>query len=186
MRRRLFFNLWYLLRRPQWDTGISPPELIRFIQTHPSGRALDLGCGTGTNVITLAKAGWQATGVDFASSAISKARRKARQSGITADFRVGDVTRLHFPAQSFDLILDMGCFHGLEPDGRAVYAQNIQTWLAPGGTFLLYAVMSQPGHPIGITDDDLTLFSALTLTQRADGMNPGPGARPSVWVEWAK
>src|SRR5689334_21905005 len=52
MLRRLSFNLWYF-RNPPWDSGISPPELLEFIQTHPAGKAIDLGCGTGTNVITL-------------------------------------------------------------------------------------------------------------------------------------
>ncbi|HZD55845.1 MAG TPA: class I SAM-dependent methyltransferase, partial [Anaerolineales bacterium] len=68
--RRIFFNLWYY-REPPWDTGISPPELLAFIESHPAGQALDLGCGTGTNVITLARNGWQVTGVDFAPRAIA-------------------------------------------------------------------------------------------------------------------
>ena len=51
--RRLSFLLWYF-RDPPWDTNISPPELLDFINRHPPGRVLDLGCGTGTNVITLA------------------------------------------------------------------------------------------------------------------------------------
>jgi methylase of polypeptide subunit release factors len=63
--RKLFFNLWYF-RDPPWDTGISPPELIDFINSNPPGKALDIGCGTGTNAIRLAKEGWRVTGVDFA------------------------------------------------------------------------------------------------------------------------
>jgi len=184
---RLFFNFWYLFRRPPWDSGISPPELLRFIHSHPPGKALDLGCGTGTNIITLAKAGWETTGVDFAASAVFKARRKARQAGITADFRVGDVTRLEFPPQTFDLILDMGCFHGLEPGRRAVYARGVQSWLSPGGTFLLYAFIDTSGSSaFGISDRHLTLFSSLTLTLREDGVNPDPMARPSAWFTFTK
>ena len=73
MFRRLAFNIWYF-RKPPWDSGISPPELLEFIRTRPAGKAIDLGCGTGTNVITLAKAGWQVTGVDFALRAIHMAK----------------------------------------------------------------------------------------------------------------
>ena len=54
MLRRLNFTFWYYFH-PPWDSGISPPELLEFIEQHPAGRAIDLGCGTGTNVVTLAQ-----------------------------------------------------------------------------------------------------------------------------------
>ena len=46
--RRLKFNLSYFGKAP-WDSGISPPELYDFIATHPAARAIDIGCGSGTN-----------------------------------------------------------------------------------------------------------------------------------------
>ncbi len=111
--RRLHFNFWYF-RRPPWDSGISPPELLDFISKHPAGRAIDLGCGTGTNVITLVQTGWQVVGIDFAPRAIQIAKQKIKSANIQADLRVGDVTKLNGIDGSFDLALDMGCFHGIE------------------------------------------------------------------------
>ena len=109
-----FFNLSYLRKKAPWDSGISPPELLEFIAEHPPGRAIDLGCGTGTNVITLAQHGWQVSGVDFAPRAIKVARRKAKHVKIDADLRVGDVTKLRGVDGKFNLALDMGCFHNLD------------------------------------------------------------------------
>jgi len=63
--RRITFNLWYYQDHP-WDTGISPPALMDFIQTYSPGRSLELGCGTGNNVITFAWREWQVAGLDFA------------------------------------------------------------------------------------------------------------------------
>jgi cyclopropane fatty-acyl-phospholipid synthase-like methyltransferase len=62
------------------------------------GRALDLGCGTGTNVIYLAEHGFDAFGVDISSRAVATTRRKIAQAGHAQKAHVyaGDVTRLEF------------------------------------------------------------------------------------------
>jgi cyclopropane fatty-acyl-phospholipid synthase-like methyltransferase len=143
--RRLFFQYMYF-RQPPWDTGISPPELIEFIQTHPPGRAIDIGCGTGTNVITLANAGWQVTGVDFAPHAVKLAKQKTRQAGIQARLLVDDATNLVAITGPFDLALDLGCFHGISEEGREKYLDQLDRILAPNGFWLLYAFLS-PGTP---------------------------------------
>src|SRR5258708_5781086 len=137
MLRRLSFTLWYF-RNPPWDSGISPPELLEFIQTHPAGKAIDLGCGTGTNVITLARAGWQVTGVDFAIPAIQMAKSKIVKSNVQAKLYIGDVTKLDRISASFDLALDLGCFHGLTPQGKQDYLTQLNHILAPNGFWLLY------------------------------------------------
>ena len=62
--RKLYYTLFYL-KDPPWDTGITPPELLEFITNHVPGSALDLGCGTGTNAITLTKNQWEVIGIDF-------------------------------------------------------------------------------------------------------------------------
>ncbi len=187
LNRWFAFNSWYLRRgRPPWDTGISPPELLAFIAAHPPGRALDLGCGTGTNVITLAQHGWHVTGVDFAVKAIMEARRKAREAGVQADLRLGDVTRLSALAGPFDLILDIGCFHGLPADGRSAYARHIKRLLAPDGTFLLYVMFKADvqSQRSGILATDLALFAPeLALAARADSVDAARG-RPSAWLTY--
>lgn len=183
--RLFFFNLYYF-RNPPWDTGISPPELLAFIATRPPGRALDMGCGSGTNAITLAKNGWQVTGIDFALRAIWMARKKAAREGVSIDFRVADVTRPPLSKIPFDLILDVGCFHSLPPKTRERYIRNIERLLAPQGTFLLYAFHKKPdeGGP-GLVEPDLqTLMSCLRLVDRKDGSERG--VRPSAWFTFQK
>lgn len=183
--RRLFFNFSYF-RKPPWDTGISPPELLEFIANHPPGRALDLGCGTGTNVITLAKAGWQVSGVDFVHRAIQIAQRKVRQAGVTADLRVGDVTRLGDLSAPFDLVLDIGCYHGLSLQGKQAYRENLQRLLSPMGNYLMYGIFSTEGEgKPRLHEEDVRAFSAdFDLLDRQDGLdNRG---RCSAWFTFRK
>jgi cyclopropane fatty-acyl-phospholipid synthase-like methyltransferase len=184
--RRLFFQYMYF-RQPPWDTGISPPELLEFIQTHPPGRAIDIGCGTGTNVITLAKAGWQVTGVDFAPRAIKMAKQKTVKAGVQAELSVNDATNLRGITGPFDLALDLGCFHGISGEGRKQYLNQLDRILAPNGCWLLYAFLS-PGTPRsghGLTESEISLISTrFTLLSQRDGFDKRE--RTSAWFLFQK
>jgi cyclopropane fatty-acyl-phospholipid synthase-like methyltransferase len=183
--RRLFFNIWYY-RKPPWDTGISPPELMEHINSHPPGRALDLGCGTGTNVITLARHGWQVTGVDFAKHAIAIAQKKAEGAGVKVKLYVEDVTQLNQVSGTFDLILDMGCFHTLSAENAERYIQKLQDVLAPQGTYLMYGFFKNQNEAgPGLTQAVLAaLKEHLDLVNRQDGTERG--RRPSAWFTFRR
>lgn len=180
--RRLAFSYWYY-RKPPWDTGISPPELIDFIAAHPPGRALDIGCGTGTNVITLARHGWQVTGIDFASPAIRIARKKVNQARIQADFRVADITRaddLHGP---YDFILDIGCLHAISHAERQKYLSNIERWLSPTGYYLVYLFINDlpQQKQSGLSEADISeMTRRFDLLERVNGTERG--RLPSAWL----
>ncbi len=178
--RKLRFTLLYWLN-PRWDSGIPPPELTAFIQDHPPGKALDLGCGTGTNCLALSAARWRATGVDFAANAIRKARRKAEQAGLEADFHLADVTRLGFLRGPFDLILDIGCFHSIPAAGQVDYRAHVQRLLASKGTYMLYVFYREPGSSgPGVVPEEIEAFQPeFEILRREDGTNLGE--RPSTW-----
>ncbi|MGD2162367.1 MAG: class I SAM-dependent methyltransferase [Anaerolineales bacterium] len=138
MIRRLFFELRYLLGDAPWDTGVSPPELIDYMRNHPPGKALDLGCGTGTNSMTMAGFGWTVLGIDVSALAIFIAHRKARHSNADVHFIRGDVTRAGIGEGPFDLVLDIGCFHALPLNERSKYTQRLAQSTRPGSDYLLY------------------------------------------------
>jgi cyclopropane fatty-acyl-phospholipid synthase-like methyltransferase len=186
MLRKLLFHIWYF-NDPPWDTNQTPPELVDFIQTKSPGRALDLGCGTGTNVITLVKNGWQATGVDFIPKAIRAAKRKAHKAGVTADFHIDDVSQLKNIHGQFDLILDIGCYHSLNPGSMINYQKRINELLKPGGVYLIYLFFKskEAASRSGATEADLKPFSEfMTLVKREDGSERG--LRKSSWLTYQK
>lgn len=181
---KLAFNLWYF-RKPPWDSGVTPPELFEFIRSHPPGRAIDLGCGTGTNIITLAKSGWQVTGVDFASRAIQIAKSKLKKANIMGHLLASDVTNFKVDSQ-FDLALDIGCFHSLE--NKADYLTQLDKILAPKGFWLMYGFFKPASnlHAPGLVESDINMISApaLTLLSRRDGFDKRE--RPSAWFLYQK
>ncbi len=143
--KRIWFN-WAYLTKPRWDSGIPAPELQTFITDRNPGKALDLGCGTGTNAIYLASQGWYVDGVDFSPLAIHQGRKKLRKQfrvmKSQINFFVGDVTRLDRLALNspFDLIYDIGCLHALGNERAAMnYVKGVRHAIKPGGFFLLYA-----------------------------------------------
>ncbi len=131
----------YRFGNPRWDSGVTPPEVVAEIRDAEikQRRALDLGCGTGTNSIFLARHGIDTVGVDFSPRAISLAQAKARRAGVPVQFHVSDVTRLDFLSGPFDFVLDIGCFHSLDYDGRARYTDNLLRLTCPDALYMLFA-----------------------------------------------
>lgn len=148
--RQLLFDVLYRLGRPVWD--IPPPDHLRSAvegaDALAPGHALDVGCGTGTNVIYLAKHGWRATGVDFSAAAIKRARHNAR--GVDgAAFLEGDVTQLSnlAIAKPIDLALDMGCYHSLPSQAKPEYVNELATILDPGTPLMMWeGIRIKPGE----------------------------------------
>jgi ubiquinone/menaquinone biosynthesis C-methylase UbiE len=184
--RRFLFHYWYF-GQPPWDTGISPPELLDFIQNHKPGRAIDIGCGTGTNVITLANAGWKVTGVDFAPRAIKLARKKTGKAGVQAEFLIKDATKLQGISGPFDLAFDLGCFHSIPQDGKTKYLDQLDRILAPGGFWLMYGFLNSNTDQSrsGLAEVDIDLISSrLDLVSRRDGFDQRE--RSSAWFLFQK
>jgi len=188
--RWIRFNLLYF-GRPPWDTGVSPPELRAFLASSNPGRALDVGCGTGTNLLTMAETGWDVVGVDIALISVLRARAKLRRAGVSGRVIHADIMGdINFQAP-FDFVLDIGCYHSLSHQGRTNYHKNIQRWLALGGTYMIYAHRrTSPDHDHGISQRDLDEFQKyLNLHWREDSeeLRPdGGGGRPSTWARFVK
>jgi len=176
--KRTAFNLVYLFH-PPWDTGIPAPEIVRFIAGKNPGKAIDLGCGTGTNLLYLAQHGWTVTGIDQAPLAVRKAKGKLKN--LPKTLLVADVTQLaglELPGP-YDLGLDMGCFHTLAETFRPKYVEGMEKWIKEGGVLMIYAFQSAESSPVqGISREEMTAY----FRGRFELVNYEQGqGRPSAW-----
>lgn len=193
--RTRFRSTWrYLRGRTPWDSGIVPPEVTAWVAAHEAtgrlpGRALDLGCGTGTTSLYLAARGWDVTGIDFAPNAIRRAKRKAARASLAGQvaFHTADVTRLDFLPDDLaaGLAVDIGCLHALDEPRRTAYAAHLVRLTCPGAAYLLYAFqprVTDRGQRMGIDRAGVeALFGgAFELTSYVPGIE-ATTPHPSAW-----
>lgn len=98
---------------------------------------LEIGCGRGDFSIWLAGKYPNAsvTGIDFSETAIETAKKRAKESGTSARFEVGDAESLRFETGSFDYIVSCECMEHVPRPERM--ASEIHRVLRPGGQFIL-------------------------------------------------
>jgi 2-polyprenyl-3-methyl-5-hydroxy-6-metoxy-1,4-benzoquinol methylase len=122
---KLFYEIIYRYFRAPWDIG-AREELVALVDSGriKPCRAIDLGCGTGANAIFLAQQGFDVTGVDFAEAAIEKARVRAKEAGVQAEFIVDDLTNLRHVSGTFDFLLDYGVLDDLRLPQREPYGHD--------------------------------------------------------------
>jgi len=175
-----------------WDTGRHDGNLERALAEGVVApcAALEIGCGTGTNAIWLARAGFRVTALDVSAPAVDMARDKAAAEGADVEFLVTDILTDPVPSAPFGFVFDRGCFHSFdEPAERSTFARAVWGALADDGLWLsLIGSTDGPDREIGPPRRSLAdiaaavepLFEILSArTTRFDSDQPDP---PRAWA----
>jgi SAM-dependent methyltransferase len=133
--------------RARFRYGKEPwlPSLLQRIASHGYRNIVEVGCGQGTDGITLCTkldAAARYTGVDLSDVSIGRANAAATEmSGmcvVKPSFRVEHAEQLSFERDSFDCVISIGALHHSASTEAAI--AEVRRVLQPGGTayVLLY------------------------------------------------
>jgi ubiquinone/menaquinone biosynthesis C-methylase UbiE len=130
-----------------------PFELGRYRKVRPrlfaglSGRLLDAGVGTGRN-FPFYPPGSAVVGIDFSPAMLARAEGRRARSAAPVELHRMDVTKLSFPAASFDAAIASFLFCVLPDDRQLSALRELARVVRPGGPIRLleYVRPQRPGR----------------------------------------
>ncbi|KES02923.1 hypothetical protein BU52_33340 [Streptomyces toyocaensis] len=144
--RPWLYNTLYRLGIAPWDTGVRH-HLVDLLESgrlkpEDGNRVLDLGCGTGSESVHLARQGFDVVGVDYSRVALERARARAAKEAPESRcrFAYGDISTYPIPGVegTFDVILDFGALDDMTGEPRERMAGLIHRYAHPGTVFVLW------------------------------------------------
>ena len=122
-------------------------ELMRFIgRTYSSVpvlerkniRILEVGCGSGGNLWSIAREGFDAYGIDISPAGIEICEKMLKSWGTKASLQAGDMSSLPYKAEYFDAVVDVFSSYCLPEKDFIRYLNEIERVLKPGGKYFSY------------------------------------------------
>lgn len=113
-------------------------RLLPFVRVPPMPAILDVGCGTGLNLIEAARRFRPArllAGIDISPGMVARAQAKTAALGLPAQIIQGDAEQLPYPSGLFDLVICNSVFHWFKDRPRAM--REMARVLRPGGQLVL-------------------------------------------------
>ena len=95
---------------------------------------LDVGCGTGTNLMLYHEAGCNVFGIDLSPTMVEVAQKKL---GNRAEIRLGDASKMPYSDDSFDLVTGFLTLHEMPSQIRPAVISEMVRVMKHGGRILL-------------------------------------------------
>lgn len=129
------YDAWYQSPKGRIVDRIEKEVLYAYMKPEPGMQILDIGCGTGSLCLELARLGAKVTGIDISEAMLEVARDKARRTGMTVKFLRADALHLPFEDASFDAVVSVTVMEFV-PDLKRALAEAYRV-LKPGGRLIV-------------------------------------------------
>jgi 2-polyprenyl-3-methyl-5-hydroxy-6-metoxy-1,4-benzoquinol methylase len=156
--------------KERWNKVYSNPKptyptepnkfLTEVVRGRKTGKALDVGMGSGRNSLFLAQQGWEVTGVDISDEGIRVAKKQAAKLGVKLRAVLQSADEFNFGKEQWDLILGMYV--------HKTFTQNavrIREGLKPGGIVVVEGFHRSIGNRI--LRDGKSAISRMNCSKRS-------------------
>ena len=106
-------------------------EILDWFRQAPGKKLLEVGCGMGLDLSYFVRNGFEAHGIDMATTHVELARKYFELRELKAVIQKGNAEQLDFPDQSFDAVYSFGVLH--HTPNTALAIREIGRVLKPGG-----------------------------------------------------
>ena len=157
----------------RWSARLADP-FLEFAGIKPGSTVLDVGCGTGTMTLALAKRGAKTVGLDASEPYLDGARRLRSHPEI--EYELGDACHLQYASASFDACVSTLVIDVIpEPD---LVAAEMRRVTRPGGVIACGTFDFWGGN----SALDLVLDTGAVLDKGIRALRAQIKARPIVWA----
>jgi SAM-dependent methyltransferase len=142
---------------PFWFLSGFPPMIRKLINSGlipHHATILDIGCGSGYLSFLLAEEGFKVVGIDFAKTAIDKAKQKFPGTLGMLEFYTADATKPAPFHDTFRVGIDRGTFHTLPNVNKPDYVKNIARLIEEGGCLIMLYALRQVMKLVKSNNDD--------------------------------
>jgi methyl halide transferase len=157
-----FWEERYARGEDGWDLGRPAPPLVDFVETAPPprGRVAVPGCGRGHDARFLARRGYEVTGFDFSTAAVTAAEKLAQAENVQVTFEQRDIFTLPTASTDpFDGAWEYTCYCAIDPGRRDEYVDVLSRIIRPGGWLLACFFplgTDAGGPPFAVSEPEIT------------------------------
>ena len=161
-------------RAGSWDHGASPGlervvnAVLEATGARPGTKAVDLGCGTGSLALPLARQGVEVTAVDISKAMVGQLREKAALAGLQGvNCVVCPVEHFDLDPESVDFVVSNYALHHLRDPDKELLVRRALGWLRPGGRLVIGDMMFGRGK--SARDWEIVGSKVAVLAKRGPG-----------------